>query len=181
MFIVQYSGNMGLWNDMESFGKSVNSNLEGVHYVFIGGGMREQELHQSISEENPPNALFLPFQPMEKICIVLTGCHASLVSLREGLEGMAVPSKIYGILAAGVPVLALVPQKSEIAYIVEEEQCGMVIDPGDVEGLDQAIVKLKSDEVLRNEMARNSRNAFLKKYTIEIIGERYLQLLRDLV
>ena len=179
-FIVQYSGNMGLWNDMDSFGKSVNSDLNGVHYVFIGGGMREQELHESITAKNPENALFLPFQPTEKIGNVLSGCHASMVSLRNGLEGMAVPSKIYGILAAGIPVLALVPRKSEIAYIVEEEQCGIVIEPGDVSGLNEAILKLKSDEKLRTEMGKNSRSAFEYKYTIKRIAERYLQLLRNL-
>jgi len=177
-FIVQYSGNMGLWNDMATFGKAVNKDLEGVYYLFIGGGIRQTELHDAIAEGERDNVLFLPFQPAEKLGEVLTGCHVSLVSLRSGLEGMAVPSKIYGILAAGTPVIALVPGKSEITYIVEEENCGYVIEPGDVNGLLDAILKLKSDEKLRTEMGSNARRAFETKYTTRIISWKY-KLLRD--
>lgn len=177
-FIIQYSGNMGLWNDMVTFGEAVNRNLSDVFFVFIGGGMREQELHRAISGNGAGNVLFLPFQPRERLGEILTGCHVSLVSLRDGLEGMAVPSKIYGILAAGVPVIALVPEKSEIAYIIEEENCGFVIDPGDVDGLTRAILILKSDTQMRTEMGSNARKAFEMKYTTRIIAGKY-ELLRE--
>ena len=179
-FIVQYSGNMGLWNDMETSGKVVNRNLNGVYFVFIGGGMRLKELHSAISTKEPSNALFLPFQPSEKLGEVLTGCHVSLVSLREGLEGMAVPSKIYGILAAGVPVIALVPEKSEIAYIVREENCGFVINPSDTQGLNNAILELKDNQQLRKTMGLNGRKAFEQKYTTRIIAEKYKSLILSL-
>jgi len=171
---------MGLWNNMETIGKAASQYIESVHYLFIGDGMRRPELQQAVSKAVHKNILFLPFQPGEKLGEVLTANHVSLVSLRKGLEGMAVPSKIYGILAAGVPVIAMVPEQSEIAYIVREENCGYVVDPGDVDGLINAIRELKSDEQLRQKMGINGRNAFEQKYTTKIIAEKYKLLIEAL-
>ncbi|MCH7658921.1 MAG: glycosyltransferase family 4 protein [Bacteroidetes bacterium] len=179
-FIIQYSGNMGLWNDMETIGKAASRYIEGVHYVFIGDGMRKPELQKTLSSAEHRNILFLPFQPVEKLGEVLTANHVSLVSLREGLEGMAVPSKIYGILAAGVPVIAMVPQQSEIAYIVREENCGYVVDPDDVDGLINAVMELKSDEQLRTKMGVNGRKAFEQKYTTKVIAGKYKSIILDM-
>jgi len=179
-FVVQYSGNMGLWNEMETFGEAVKRNVEGVLFMFVGGGMRKNELLSTFSADNQKNVLILPFQPNEKLSNVLTGCHVGLVSLREGLEGMAVPSKIYGIMAAGVPVIAMVPQQSEIAYIIREENCGYIVDPGDADGLINAVLELKSDEQLRTKMGINGRKAFEQKYTTKKIADKYKLLLQAL-
>ena len=179
-FVVQYSGNMGLWNDMATIGRAAARNIAGVKFLFIGGGMRKMELLDTLPDENINNIKFLPFQPGYKLCEALSACHASIVSLRSGLEGMAVPSKIYGILASGVPVIALVPEKSEIAYIVREENCGYVVEPGDVDGLINAIMELKSNEQLRQKMGINGRKAFEQKYTTKIIAEKYKFLINTL-
>lgn len=174
-FVVQYSGNMGLWNAMETIGEAVNK-MPDVKFLIIGDGMRKGELLGSIDDETS-NILLLPFQPNDKYAQTVTACHVALVSLREGLEGMAVPSKIIGIMGAGIPVIALVPEQSEIAYIIEEEQCGIVVSPSDSDGLVVAISKLQTDENLRRRLGQNGREAFLKKYTSRIIAENYKSLL----
>jgi glycosyltransferase involved in cell wall biosynthesis len=176
-FVVQYSGNMGLWNEMKTFGQAVNRNLKDVSFIFIGGGMRKQELLDSFENPEPENVLLFPFLPNEDYANSVSACHIAVVSFRKGLEGMAVPSKIIGIMAAGVPVIALVPHQSEIAYIVREENCGIVIDPEDVDGFIGAILKLKSDEKLRSTMGLNGRTAFEKKYSTKVIAKRYLELI----
>jgi len=179
-FVVQYSGNMGLWNDMTTLGRAVGRNLEDVVFMFVGGGTRKAELLSAISAEDQKNVLFIPFQPTEKLGVLLTACHAGLVSMKEGLQGMAVPCKIYGILAAGVPVIAMVPEDSEIAFVVNEEKCGFVINPGDLEGLINAILHLKNDDDLRASMSRNGRRAFEEKYSVRIIAEQYKVLISGL-
>lgn len=178
-FVVQYSGNMGLWNDMEAIGKATVISKKDVFFVFIGDGIRKNELQRNVSE-NHNNYIFLPFQPTDILSEVLTSCHVALVSLRKGMEGMAVPCKIYGILAAGTPVIALVPENSEIAYVIEEEKCGIVVPPDDYEGLNNAIIKLMEDNALRIEFGANGRRAFEKKYTTKIISDKYIMLLNDL-
>lgn len=172
-FIIQYSGNMGLWNNMISIGRAVNELADEVKFMFVGGGARKDELIKSIRKETLPKVLFLPFQPSEKLGSLLSACHAAIVSLGKGLEAMAVPSKIYGILASSTPVIAMVPESSEIAMIVREENCGFVIDPDDSEGLINVINYLKNNEQMRIKMGLNARRAFETKYTLDAVVSRY--------
>lgn len=172
-FIVQYSGNMGLWNDMKTIGKAVIRNPAGVRFMFIGDGIRKNELLNSMDMQMPANVIMLPFQAKENFRKSITACHAAIVSLAAGLEGMAVPSKIYGIMAAGIPVIALVPPESEIAMIVREEACGIVVDPGDVDGFVNAVNTLKTSEDIRKMMGTHGRTAFEQKYTIEKVAQKY--------
>jgi glycosyltransferase involved in cell wall biosynthesis len=178
-FVVQYSGNMGLWNDMKTFGEAVNRKPANVFFIFIGGGMRIRELLESFDNPEPANSRIIPFLPNTEYAYSVSACHAALVSLQDGLEGMAVPSKIIGIMAAGVPVIALVPEESEIAYIIKEEKCGIVVKPGDIDGLVTAIELLRDNISLRNSMGARGRLAFERKYTTRIIGERYKLLIQE--
>ena len=151
-FVIQYSGNMGLWNELAILGKAVNKKMDDTVFLFAGNGIRKDELLNEIKEKNRSDVIFIPFQPNEIFNDVLCASHVHLVTLREKLEGMAVPSKIYGILAAGRPVIAMVPNDSEIAYLVREENCGFVLAPSDLDGLIEAMVILKTDEQLRKSM-----------------------------
>jgi glycosyltransferase involved in cell wall biosynthesis len=179
-FVIQYSGNMGLWNEMDTLGKAVRENLKDIVFMFVGGGMRKKELMDVISSNDLENVIIMPFQPNEKFNTILTACHVGLVTMRDKLEGMAVPSKIYGIMAAGIPVIAIVPLNSEIAFIIKEENCGFVLKPGDLSGFINAIGLLKSDENLRKQMGQNSRLAFEKKYSTREIAHLYKLMIEEL-
>lgn len=179
-FVVQYSGNMGLWNDMTTIGKAVISNPGKVTFMFVGDGMRKKELIDSFNGGLPENVLMMPFQTNADFRKTVTACHAALVSLGKGLEGMAVPSKIFGIMAAAIPVIAIVPFDSEIAMIVKEENCGIVVDPGDSQGIVNAVLRLKSDEENRRKMGANGRKAFEEKYTTMVAALKYKKMLTDI-
>jgi colanic acid biosynthesis glycosyl transferase WcaI len=179
-FIVQYSGNMGIWNEVRTLGKAVRQNIDNVDFIFIGGGLRRKEFFGEFPIEEQKNIRMFPFQPNEVFNESINASHVHLVTLQDRMEGIAVPSKIYGILAAGKPVIAMVPEKSEIAYIVREENCGIVLDPTDLDGLIQAICLLKSDGELTAKFGSNSRKAFENKYTTSIIAERYKLVLSEL-
>lgn len=180
-FVVQYSGNMGLWNELRTIGKAVNKNIENVEFIIVGGGLRKKELIDEFSEKDLHNVIILPFQSNENFNTILSASHVHLVTLKENMEGVAVPSKIYGILASGRPVIAMVPVNSEIAYIVKEENCGFVISPDNLDGLINAICVLKSDKSLMKQLGLNSRRAFEKKYTVRIIADRYLTLMNQII
>jgi glycosyltransferase involved in cell wall biosynthesis len=179
-FLVQYSGNMGLWNEMRAIGKAVKLSPDGVTFIFIGGGIRKHELIDEFMDHDPKNVILLPFIPESKFNESLNASHVHLVTMKENLEGMAVPCKIYGILAAGKPVIGMVPENSEIGLIIKEENCGILLNPGDSEGLVNAINLLKDNKDLRIEMGRNSRHAFENKYKVSIIADRYKLLLESL-
>ena len=168
-FVVQYSGNMGLWHDIESLVRAADSlrHDERIHFLFIGKGMRRRAAEGLSRELGLSNVTWLEFLPREQLAEGLASCDLALISLRAGLEGVAVPSKLYGILASGRPVIAQVPRESEVAYVIEEEQCGLVVEPGDVEGLARAIQALASDPSVARRMGARALAAYREKYTIE--------------
>lgn len=174
-FVVQFSGNMGLWNDLETVGRAVAHCGANVRFVFIGDGIRKNELIDSMGD-GINKSLFLPFLSNDDYAHSVTACHCGLVTLRHEAVGMAVPSKIVGIMASGVAVIAVVPDNSEIAYMVREENCGLVVKPGDAEGLIKAIETLKDNDQLRLDMGRNGRTAFEKKYTLSVVASKYYEL-----
>jgi glycosyltransferase involved in cell wall biosynthesis len=177
-FIVQYSGNMGLWNDMKTFARAATElNHSDILFTFYGDGIRKKELMEEMGFGNNLNVIFFPFQPKEKLNSLLTSCHVALVSLAKNLDGIAVPSKIMGILAAGIPVIAMVPENSEIALIIQDNNCGIVLEPGDVKGLTKSIMKLKNDQELRKLLATNAKTAFDNYFNTPVVAEQYIQLL----
>ena len=114
--------------------------------------------------------------PLEQLRESLSTCHVALISLREGFEGVAVPSKLYGILASGRAIIAHVPRESEVAYVVEEERCGLVVDPGDADGVRTAILDLAADPERVQEMGERAFEAYCTKYR----QEQAIRAFRDL-
>jgi colanic acid biosynthesis glycosyl transferase WcaI len=140
--------------------------------------MRLKEMMGYWNYEIPKNVRFFSFQPKSELSTVLSACHIALVSLRSGMEGMAMPSKIMGILASGRPTIALVPEQSEISYLLNEEHCGIQVNPGDKDGFLNAIRTIKANDILRRTMGANARKAFENKYTTDIISRKYIELLK---
>ena len=88
---------------------------------------------------------------------------------------------VLAVMAAGIPVLAVAPKNSEIALIVSESECGIVVEPGDVQALVSAIIFLKHNPERRKQMAINSRVAFENRYTIENGLKKYLAIFNEVL
>jgi colanic acid biosynthesis glycosyl transferase WcaI len=168
-FVVQYSGNMGLLHDIESLVHAAARLRDEpqIHFLFIGKGRRRQSAESLSRRLGLTNITWLDFVPREQLPETLTCCHAAIVSMRAGMEGVAVPSKLYGILAAGRAVIAQVPDGSEVAMVVEEENCGLVVPPGDVDRLVDAIRTLAADRAVVTEMSARAFAAYRTKYSID--------------
>lgn len=168
-FVVQYSGNMGLWHDIETFvmaAKRLEAHQD-IQFIFVGGGMRKKRALDLARDIGVTNIHWKEFVPLSDLSESLAGCHLALISLNQNLEGVAVPCKLYGILASGRPTIAQVPAKSEVAMTVLENCCGLVIEPGDVEGLADAIYKLSKDTESVGKMSSAAFRAYSKKYRIK--------------
>lgn len=116
---------------------------------------------------------WLPFQPKDSLDDSLACCHLAMISQREGLKGIAVPCKLYGILAAGRGILAQVPSGSEVDMVVNEEACGMTIPPGDADALAAAIMRLNKDRQRVATMGENAFRAYQAKYTLDVAVETF--------
>jgi colanic acid biosynthesis glycosyl transferase WcaI len=157
-FVVLHAGNIGLSQNLDS-GLDVAAKLEDVTFMFIGDGVRKQPLEEEARRRGLANVLFLPYQPRERMPETYATADVFLVSLKKGLAGYIVPSKLYGILAAGRPYVAAVDDDSEVAAITREHQCGILVAPGDVGGMTHEIARLHSDRDLARRLGKNARIA----------------------
>ena len=167
-FVVQYSGNMGLWHDLETFVKAAKL-LESdarIQFLFIGDGLRRTKAEALARELELTNIIWQNFVPIEQLKDSLAACHVSLISLREGLEGVAVPSKLYGILASGRAVLAQVPMQSEVALTVQEHACGAIVEPGNVDALVQVLREWVNEPEKVARLGQNAFEAYKKSYQL---------------
>lgn len=165
---IQYSGNMGLWHDMETLVRAA-AQLRGddrMHFRFVGDGMRRREAELLGRELGATNISWHEFVPLDQLWDSLAACDVALISQRAGLQGIAVPCKLYGILAAGRAVIAQVPAASEVALTVEEHGCGVVVPPGDAGALADAIRSLVDSPATVREMGARARRAYLERYSM---------------
>jgi glycosyltransferase involved in cell wall biosynthesis len=180
-FVVQYSGNMGLWHDIDTFILAAKR-LEvdpTIQFLFIGNGRQREKGKKLAQQINCKNIQWHDFVDLSELPSSLAACHLSLLSLKDGLEGVAVPCKFYGILSAGRAVVAQVPKDSEVALSIKEHQCGVVISPGDVNGLVEHIRMLSQEPSRVAEMGQNSFRAYEQFYRIDNAATSLIQAMKN--
>ena len=133
-FVLLHAGNLGFYGAWDTLLTGVGKLCdEGIGLVFVGDGAERQRLQASAA--GIPNVRFLPFFPGSKIPSVLAAADAHVITVKRGLEGVVVPSKMYGILAAGKPIVALAPRESDVASVGEREGFAIAADPDDPSNL----------------------------------------------
>jgi colanic acid biosynthesis glycosyl transferase WcaI len=176
-FVVLHAGNLGFYGSWGTLLKAAQilSN-ENTGLVFIGGGANRAALGASAA--NSPNVRFLPFRPVEQIPHVMMAGDLHIVTVRRGLEGVVVPSKLYSILAAGRPVLAVAAATSDAARIVVESGCGLAADPDDPAAVAAAIRELRGDPSRLAEMGRRARETAKKYATVNEL-QRFTKIMEE--
>ena len=182
-FIVEYSGHMGEGHDFDPMLECAESMqvYEDIVFLFIGDGPRKEEIQDYVKTKGLGNVKLLPYQERSDLRFSLSAADVSLVSLRSNLKGLIVPSKIYGILAAGSPVVYLGDEESEIARIVKEAECGEVVSSESTKGLEKAIRKIYSDEGIKKEYGRNARSYFMENFDRKIATEKYCKMIKETI
>lgn len=161
-FVVLHAGNLGFygaWPTLLNAAKILPEN--GIRLIFVGDGANRSQLEQS--SQGCGIVRFLPFRPAAEIPCVMAAGDVHIVTIRRGLGGVVVPSKLYSILAAGRPILAVAPEETDVVRIVRREDCGLVADPDKPAEVAAAIQALKNDPVRLEAMGRRAREAS-KKY-----------------
>jgi len=160
-FVLVHAGNLGFYGDWDALleaARDLEKDNSGIGMVFIGEGAQKPRMQAAAAALR--NVRFLPFFPASKIPSVLAAADAHIVTLKHGLEGVVVPSKLYGILAAGKPVLGLAPEWSDVDYIVKEAGCGYIDCPFDgLEDFIEAVRDLSNDPERLRQMGEAARAA----------------------
>jgi glycosyltransferase involved in cell wall biosynthesis len=158
-FVVGYSGNLGRAHEFETIIGAMQR-LPDVRFLFTGGGAQLGAVRRAAGT----NAVFRSYVPREELSTSLSAADAHLVSLQPSLEGLIVPSKFYGVLAVGRPVLFVGARDGELARVIDEHRCGMVIGMGDVDGLTEAIRNLAGDRAEAAARGRRGRELYLARF-----------------
>ncbi len=163
-FVVMHSGNIGLSQELETLVEAARAlrTVPEILVVLQGEGVRRAALQEQARRLGLPNVRFLPFAPKEALGEAFAAADVFVVSLRAGMAGYIVPSKLYGILAAGRPFVACVEEASEVAAIAHRHACGLVVPPGEPDALADRILKLYHDRPLAARMGENARRAALE-------------------
>ena len=174
-FVVGYAGNLGRAHDIDTVlaamtllqeraKKSPSDLAAKVMFVFIGGGAQRASLEREALKRGLSNFRLRPYQPKERLGETLGVADVHLVSLNPNLEGLIVPSKFYGIAAAGRPTIFIGAEHGEIGRILEENGCGFTVTPGDGEALTERILALAGDRDLCEALGARARMAFERQW-----------------
>lgn len=178
-FVLLHAGNLGFYGAWETVVRAARAlESEGVGLVFVGGGAARGQLETLA--RGCRAVRFLPYRPVEQVPYVLAAGDLHVITVRRGLEGVVVPSKLYGVLAAGRPVLAVAPPGSDVARIVDRFRCGYVVDPEDPQAVVAAVRQaLASPEHLLSmgERARAAASCFDRAGELR----RFVQCVQEVV
>jgi len=155
-FVLLHAGNLGFYGAWETLITAVcDLQADGVGLVFVGEGA--QRAHIEALARETENVRFLPFFPANQIPSVLAAADAHVITVKRGLEGVVVPSKMYGILASGKPILAVAPDETDAASLGAKFGFAVSADPDDPDKVASAIRLLVMDNEKVQYMGRAAR------------------------
>ncbi len=180
-FVVQFAGNMGRTHDPDVLLDAARrlSGEPRMHFLFVGNGARFQKIGERVRSDDLRNVTVLERQKRGSLATMLGACDLAVIAFLPGMAGVSVPSRIYNILAAGRPLLAVADPDSEAARLIQEKSIGWVVRPGDGEGLAVAIREAASDPRRLHDMGARARAVVESEYSLGLAGERYRSLVQE--
>jgi glycosyltransferase involved in cell wall biosynthesis len=180
-FVVVYTGNMGILQDIETIKAAIlELPRDTLDFVFTGHGRYHEKLKKWSFDNKLENVKVLDFLVGEEYKAILHRADCCLVSLRKGVEGLSVPSKTYGYLAAGKPVIAIMGKETDIARDLISFNAGFVVQQGDTKNLKKTIVHLMQNQGLAVTMGAHAKDLFNTKYKMEVAINKYIKLIDSL-
>ena len=178
-FVVCYSGNLGKAHEFDTLLSAASALRANPSIVFliIGGGTKMAPLQRAVAALSLDNFRFLPYQPREELEDSLAAADLHLVSLLPTLEGLILPSKLYGILAAGRPLVFIGDPEGDIARVISDAECGAIVGINAGDDLSAAILRLQADPAACDAMGRRARESLVNRYSMEKAIERWLAVL----
>jgi glycosyltransferase involved in cell wall biosynthesis len=186
-FVIGYSGNLGRAHEyatllaaiehIERLTGHLSDNCAPIVWLFIGGGALYEQFKVEVERRKLSSVSFKPYQPREQLGAALSAVDVHLVCLRPELEGLIVPSKFYGIAAAGRPAIFIGAGNGEIAQLIARYGCGCTVEEGDGAGLVRTLLDLVANQSLCRDMGKRARRAFDVEFDKRVAVSRWQALL----
>lgn len=178
-FVVQFSGNIGRTHDIDLLVNVARrvADIEKVIFLFVGYGGQAG----MVASKGDGNVRYLPRQPRAKLNAMLACSDVTVIAFKPAMKGVSVPSRMYNVMAAAVPILAIADEGAELTLTVVENEAGWHLSPGDADGF-EALIRRLANSPGRQESARrgaNARAAIEPRYTLTRIIDQYRDLLTD--
>ncbi len=182
-FVVMHSGNVGHAQNLDALVRAATflRDLDDLAIAIVGRGARHADLVALAERLEADKVRFFPYQRREVLAQSLSSADVHVVGLARGLSGYAVPSRLYGILSVGRPVIVAADDESETAQVVRQAECGVVVPPGRPELLASAIRDAYEDRLELQRMGTRGREYVVAQADRAVAIARYRDLLRELV
>ena len=181
-FVVQVAGNIGPVHNVEALMESARllEDTPGIKFLLIGSGKKMPWVKDLVHLEKRKNVIVLPRMPRERSCDFLNACDIAVSALFvPGMWGLANPSRTYGIMAAGKPMIAMADDGTEVAQLIDEQKIGWRVRPGDIEGLTAAIRDAYCRRADLGRMGSRARRAAETMYNVDQIISMHVSILRS--
>lgn len=175
-FVIMYSGNIGLYYDLVNIMKVLKKfkDNDKVAFLFAGEGSVKERLEEYAKENSLKNVIFASYQEKKQLAYSLGLADVHFVVNSKGIKGVSVPSKLYGVMASGRPVLGILEEGTEARTIIDEAQCGISVAPGDYDAIEKLIKTfIDMDRDKLEEMGKKGRKYLDEYLTREISIRKY--------
>lgn len=182
-FIVMHSGNMGLSQYLENVldAAKLLSDRSDIEILLVGDGATRRSLETKAGELGLKNVRFLPYQPRDQLAQSLSAADLHLISMHPQVHRCMMPSKFYGILASGTPVLAITSKESQLAQLIEENTVGFTATPNDPHELAEKLRWCADRRADLVEMGQRARMMAVENYDRPHQTTRFAHLLCDVI
>jgi len=184
-FVVQYCGNIGRTHGIEVIAQCAKQMVgQNVHFTIMGAGGKKQWFEKFVRKNALQNVSILPPCHRENLGEIFSSCDISLISLIPGMAGISDPSRVYNVLAAGRPLIAIADPESEVAQQVLEEAIGWTVLPGDPGLLENTIraamackgletMGIKARQIAERDYSYEKMASHYQKYVASKINHRF--------
>lgn len=182
-YVIMYSGNIGLYYDLENLMHVIKKfkDRDEVVFAFVGEGSILDKLVLYKDKYTLKNVTFIPYQEKSDLVYSLNAGDTHWCLNAKGIKGVSVPSKLYGIMAAGKPVLGMLEESSEARLIIEGTNCGLVCEPGDYESVEKNVKWFidNAGSVEQSAMGTRGREYLVKNLTKKVSVNKYMKEIKN--